>query len=72
MQQEIHCCDCFNEVNNINGDTGDVMNDDAVSIDERINDLNNLHDIRCSDQCVDLDTPITTSEGVLILPNVHV
>ena len=48
------------------------MNDDAVSIDERINDLNNLHDIRCSDQCVDLDTPITTSEGVLILPNVHV
>ena len=37
MQEEIHCHDCFNVVNEINGDTGDVMDDDAVSIDERMN-----------------------------------
>ena len=71
MQQEIHCRDCFNEVNEINGDTGDVMDDDAVSIDERMNDINNLHDITCSNQCGDLNIPITTSDGVMNLPNVY-
>ena len=41
------------------------MNNDAVSIDERINDLNNLHDMRCSDQCVDLDIPRSNEPSVL-------
>ena len=46
--------------------------DDDVSIDDRINDINNLHDIRCNDQYDDQDIPITTtSEGVRNLPNVY-
>ena len=71
MQQEIYYHDYSNEVNEINGDTGDVINDDAISIDERMNDINNLHDIRRNDQFGDIDIPITTSDGVMNLSNIY-
>ena len=46
--------------------------DDAVSIDDWINGISNLHDIRCNDQYDEQDVPITTtSEGGMNLPNVY-
>ena len=46
--------------------------DDAISIDDGINDLNYLHDFRCNDQYDDQGIAITTTpEGVMNLLNVY-